>query len=196
MHAFAAVRQDGSVVTWGEIESGGDSSKVREHLQKVQQAGVNLFWRGERCQLKKKIGNLLKGDSSFFFPPTICHVFFTKKIRPQKSQFCPGDWGRYRFHSCADGWNRGYMGRWSGWCRQQPCTEGSFFGEAGRCILWRLCRGSQLFLQFQQTWRSVKFFWGPGLKKDWGVSFCWGKARRMEIRVVSECIIFNDLQRI
>lgn len=43
MHAFAAVRQDGSVVTWGEIESGGDSSKVREHLQKVQQAGVNLF---------------------------------------------------------------------------------------------------------------------------------------------------------
>lgn len=26
MHAFAALRKDGSVVTWGENESGGDSS--------------------------------------------------------------------------------------------------------------------------------------------------------------------------
>ena len=37
MHAFAAIRKDGSVVTWGEEESGGDSSKVQAQLQHVQE---------------------------------------------------------------------------------------------------------------------------------------------------------------
>ena len=35
--AFAAILADGSVVTWGEPDSGGDSSKVQGQLKGVQQ---------------------------------------------------------------------------------------------------------------------------------------------------------------
>lgn len=38
--AFAAILENGSVVTWGEPMSGGDCSRVRQHLQDVQQAGA------------------------------------------------------------------------------------------------------------------------------------------------------------
>ncbi|OLP56422.1 hypothetical protein AK812_SmicGene48582, partial [Symbiodinium microadriaticum] len=34
--AFAAIRADGSVVTWGKPEEGGDSSAVQELLKDVQ----------------------------------------------------------------------------------------------------------------------------------------------------------------
>ena len=34
-HAFAAVLADGSVVTWGSPEFGGDSSSVRDELKNV-----------------------------------------------------------------------------------------------------------------------------------------------------------------
>lgn len=33
--AFAAVLEDGSVVTWGDAENGGDSSAVRDRLKNV-----------------------------------------------------------------------------------------------------------------------------------------------------------------
>ncbi|CAE7919001.1 Herc2 [Symbiodinium sp. KB8] len=36
-HGFAAVRGDGSVVTWGDPRSGGDSSAVQHNLKNVQQ---------------------------------------------------------------------------------------------------------------------------------------------------------------
>ena len=36
-HAFAAILADGSVVTWGEVVSGGDSRDVQHQLQNVQQ---------------------------------------------------------------------------------------------------------------------------------------------------------------
>ena len=36
-HAFAAVLSDGSVVTWGLADFGGDSSEVQEQLKDVQQ---------------------------------------------------------------------------------------------------------------------------------------------------------------
>ena len=35
--AFAAILADGSVVTWGEPDSGGDSSEVQDQLKGVQQ---------------------------------------------------------------------------------------------------------------------------------------------------------------
>ena len=38
--AFAAVRGDGFVVTWGEAAAGGDSSEVRDQLRDVQQIQV------------------------------------------------------------------------------------------------------------------------------------------------------------
>lgn len=38
--AFAAVRRDGFVVTWGEAAAGGDSNEVREQLKDVQQIQV------------------------------------------------------------------------------------------------------------------------------------------------------------
>ena len=36
-HAFAAILADGSVVTWGNPDRGGDSSAVRDKLKGVQQ---------------------------------------------------------------------------------------------------------------------------------------------------------------
>jgi len=38
--AFAAVRRDGFVLTWGEAAAGGDSNEVREQLRDVQQIQV------------------------------------------------------------------------------------------------------------------------------------------------------------
>ncbi|OLQ12887.1 hypothetical protein AK812_SmicGene3149 [Symbiodinium microadriaticum] len=35
-YAFAAIRKDGSVVTWGDYDYGGDSSAVKDQLQKVR----------------------------------------------------------------------------------------------------------------------------------------------------------------
>ena len=35
--AFAAILEDGSVVTWGNADFGGDSSAVRDQLRGVQQ---------------------------------------------------------------------------------------------------------------------------------------------------------------
>ena len=35
--AFAAILEDGSVVTWGHAKSGGDSSAVQDQLKGVQQ---------------------------------------------------------------------------------------------------------------------------------------------------------------
>ena len=35
--AFAAILGDGSVVTWGDADSGGDSSAVQDQLRDVQQ---------------------------------------------------------------------------------------------------------------------------------------------------------------
>ena len=39
--AFAAILGDGSVVTWGDATSGGDSSAVQGHLKKVRQIQAN-----------------------------------------------------------------------------------------------------------------------------------------------------------
>ena len=36
-HAFAAILEDGSVVTWGHAAGGGDSSAVRDQLKAVQE---------------------------------------------------------------------------------------------------------------------------------------------------------------
>ena len=41
--AFAAVLGDGSVVTWGKADSGGDSGAVRGQLKTVQQANEQAF---------------------------------------------------------------------------------------------------------------------------------------------------------
>ena len=37
MSAFAAILGDGSVVTWGDAECGGNSSAVKDQLKNVQQ---------------------------------------------------------------------------------------------------------------------------------------------------------------
>ena len=41
--AFAAILADGSVVTWGEPDSGGDSSEVQDQLKGVQQVQGNDY---------------------------------------------------------------------------------------------------------------------------------------------------------
>ena len=51
--AFAAILGDGSVVTWGHKESGGDSSAVRDQLKNVQQ-----------IQAKKDAFAAILGDGS------------------------------------------------------------------------------------------------------------------------------------
>ena len=40
--AFAAILEDGSVVTWGPAQHGGDSSAVRDQLNGVQQIQSTL----------------------------------------------------------------------------------------------------------------------------------------------------------
>ena len=40
--AFAAILADGSVVTWGDIDTGGDCSKVKHKLK--GRSSVILFW--------------------------------------------------------------------------------------------------------------------------------------------------------
>ncbi|CAE7208500.1 unnamed protein product, partial [Symbiodinium sp. CCMP2456] len=37
MHAFAAIRKDGTVVTWGRVDAGGDSSAVQTQLTGVRE---------------------------------------------------------------------------------------------------------------------------------------------------------------
>ena len=39
---FAAILGDGSLVSWGNADSGGDSSAVRDHLRDVQQIQASL----------------------------------------------------------------------------------------------------------------------------------------------------------
>ena len=40
--AFAAIRDDGAVVTWGKADGGGDSAPVRERLTRVHQIQAGL----------------------------------------------------------------------------------------------------------------------------------------------------------
>ena len=47
--AFAAILEDGSVVTWGQPQCGGDSSEVRHQLRNVQQI------QGSCCDLARWI---------------------------------------------------------------------------------------------------------------------------------------------
>ena len=42
--AFAAILEDGSVVTWGDADYGGDSSAVRDQLKGVQQIQATGLW--------------------------------------------------------------------------------------------------------------------------------------------------------
>ena len=44
--AFAAILEDGSIVSWGHYDEGGDSSAVQEQLKKVQQ--IQSTW-GSFC---------------------------------------------------------------------------------------------------------------------------------------------------
>ncbi|WP_429103917.1 hypothetical protein, partial [Aeromonas veronii] len=41
--AFAALKQDGTVVTWGGVNRGGDSSAVQAQLTNVQSIFRNLY---------------------------------------------------------------------------------------------------------------------------------------------------------
>ena len=41
--AFAAILQDGSVVTWGRADSGGNSTSVQDQLKGVQQIQASAF---------------------------------------------------------------------------------------------------------------------------------------------------------
>ena len=41
-HAFAALREDGDVVTWGHIVSGGESVSIRDKLHAVQQIASSM----------------------------------------------------------------------------------------------------------------------------------------------------------
>ena len=41
MQSFSSILQDGSVVTWGDADFGGDSSAVQDQLKGVQQIQAN-----------------------------------------------------------------------------------------------------------------------------------------------------------
>ena len=66
-HSFAAVRENGTVLTWGEEESGGDSSCVQSQLVDVKEVHVSV----RACAAIRKDGGVvtwgcedLGGDSS------------------------------------------------------------------------------------------------------------------------------------
>ena len=42
-NAFAAILDGGSVVTWGDVGKGGDSSAVQDQLKNVQQIQANGY---------------------------------------------------------------------------------------------------------------------------------------------------------
>lgn len=48
LHAFAALRSDGSVVTWGKLDDGGNSSNVQRGLQSRKKKhaffGTGSWW--------------------------------------------------------------------------------------------------------------------------------------------------------
>ncbi len=54
-HAFAALKKDGSVVTWGESSSGGDSSSVADQLSQVTQ----IFSTGSAFAALKADGSVV-----------------------------------------------------------------------------------------------------------------------------------------
>ena len=55
--AFAAIVEDGSVVTWGSESCGGDSSAVRDQLKGVQQ--ISIQWWGLCCDSGRWIRRFL-----------------------------------------------------------------------------------------------------------------------------------------
>ena len=48
-HAFAAIRGDGSVVTWGFAGTGGDSSAVQDQLSNVKHVQASLYASMNAC---------------------------------------------------------------------------------------------------------------------------------------------------
>ena len=49
--AFAALKTDGTVVTWGQADYGGNSSAVEDDLVNVQKI-VSTFWGGAFAALR------------------------------------------------------------------------------------------------------------------------------------------------
>ena len=76
LHAFAALRSDGSVVTWGKLDDGGNSSNVQRGLQSRKKKhaffGTGSWWdlliSKNLLKIKENMiatwggGNLLKGE--------------------------------------------------------------------------------------------------------------------------------------
>ena len=79
--AFAAILGDGSVVTWGDAQCGGDSSAVQDQLKNEQQIqatdhafaailgdGSVVTWRNDSCAVQDQLKNVqqIQGSQSAF----------------------------------------------------------------------------------------------------------------------------------
>ena len=98
MGAFAAILEDGSVVSWGNEDSGGDSSAVGDQLKGVQQIqatydafaailkdGSVVTWGNEDCGGDSSaVGDQLKGVQQIQATEKACAEGRTKKKRPKK----------------------------------------------------------------------------------------------------------------
>ncbi|CAE8741258.1 unnamed protein product [Polarella glacialis] len=63
--AFAAVQNDGSVVTWGEAERGGDSSAVQAQLQDDEQQIYSTRMAFAAAQLQGDVQQIYSTDQAF-----------------------------------------------------------------------------------------------------------------------------------
>ena len=61
--AFAAILADGSDVTWGDADYGGDSSAVRDQLTNVQQ--IQATWNGAFAAILEDGSVVTWGDARF-----------------------------------------------------------------------------------------------------------------------------------
>ena len=106
LQAFAAIREEGSVVTWGHADFGGDSTGVQDRLKNVQQI------------LGRPSGALF--PFFFFGSGCPCKVSNPKRV----PLFYIGYWaskdpGHYRCVCChSGGWVCGDLGPYLLWWRQ------------------------------------------------------------------------------
>ena len=75
--AFAAMKTDGSVVTWGDPKSGGDSSKVQHQLRRVQKAPGPI---SRVIQIYENLKNIIEYPCCACGPKQSKHILKFKSV--------------------------------------------------------------------------------------------------------------------
>ena len=189
MRAFAAILEDGSVVTWGDAEVAGDSSAVRDQLKGVQQIqatfrafaailedGSVVTWGDQRLGRWRQFGSSRSAqgcgtDSSHWF--CLCcdsgrwirrDLGWFRQWRWQfgssrSAQGCAADSGHNERLCCDSG---RWIRRYLGWCRHWRWQFGSWKISSRVCS--RFKPQSQAFAAILEdgsvvTWGVAEISW-------------------------------------